>query len=123
MIKRSVRIISTTAMIVLFVGCSLWLKLYAGLSEASFMALVTISVVLGFLLPNIDRLKSFSLTRGEVILQEIKDSEVAIKELALATLELVEASTKGARVTEEFDQDRFKRSIERMKSLTSKREG
>lgn len=123
MTEKSAKTIAAIATILASISCSLWLKSYASLSESSFMVLVTISVILGLVLPNINQLKSFSITKGELILQEVKDGEAAVKELALATLELVEASTKGARVTEDFDQDRFNKSIERMKSLTSKREG
>ncbi|WP_157890280.1 hypothetical protein [Marinobacterium aestuarii] len=120
MIKKLLKPIMVVVIFIISVWCSLWLKSYADLSEISFMGLITISSIYSILLPNLNKLKSFSLARGEVILQEVKDSEAAVKELALATLNLVEASNDGSIVAEDFDQGRYNQSVERIKSLTSK---
>jgi hypothetical protein len=98
---------------------SVWLKSLLDLSEASFMVLVTLSAIFSILLPNLNQLKSFSITKGELILQEVKDSEAAIKELAIATVDLVEAANEGSLVTEEFDQERYDHTVENIKALTS----
>ncbi|TMX32032.1 hypothetical protein DA096_08875 [Vibrio rotiferianus] len=117
------KLVKPTIVVVIFlvsVWGAMWLKNNVNLSEASFMILITLAAIFSILLPNLNQLKSFSITRGELILQEIKDSEVAVKELALATLELVEASTEAAIVTNDFDEERYKRAIEELKSLTAK---
>lgn len=119
MIKKLTKPAIAIVALLISIWCSLWLKSYASLSETSFMVLVTISFIFSILLPNLNQLKSFSITKGELILQEIKDSEAAIKDLAIATLELVEASTAESIVTESFDQDRYNKSVERVKSLTN----
>ncbi|MUK32177.1 hypothetical protein GNP44_19120 [Aliivibrio fischeri] len=117
------KLLKPLIVVLIFIGlvmCSLWFKNYASLSEASLMMLVTLSAIFSILLPNLNQLKSFSITKGELILQEVKDSEIAIKELASATLELVESSTEAAIVTNEFDEARYKKAIEEVKLLIAK---
>lgn len=108
------------ALFILGIMCSLWLKSHEDLSEASLMVLVTLAAIFSILIPNLGQLKSFSITKGELILQEVKDSEAAVKELAIATLELVEASNDGSIVTEEFDSARYDKAVNTIKSLTEK---
>jgi competence protein ComGC len=106
---------------ILGIMCSLWLKSGLDLSEASFMVLVIIAAIFSILIPNLGQLKSFSITKGELILQEVKDSEAAVKELAIATLELVEASSDGSIVTEDYDSSRYDNAVNTIKSLTEKK--
>ena len=90
-------IIKPILVVVIFLVCgigSVWLKGFLSLSEASFMVLLTLSTIFSILLPSLSQLKSFSITKGELILQEVKDSEAAVKDLAIATMDLVEAATK-----------------------------
>jgi hypothetical protein len=101
--------------------CSLWLKTYASLSEASLMILITLSAIFSILLPNLNQLKSFSITKGELILREVQDSEAAVKKLAAATLELVEASNDGTIFKEDFDSERYQEAVEEIKSLINKK--
>lgn len=116
-IKRPVLVVT---IFLIGIGGSLCLKKFVGLSEASFMVLVTISFIFSILLPNLNQLKSLSLTKGELILQEVKDSEAAVRELAIATVDLVEASSEFAIVTEEYDQDRYDKAVEKIRKLTNK---
>ena len=83
------------------------------------MVLITLSTIFSILLPNLNQLKSFSITKGELILQEVKDSEAAVKELALATVELVEAGTDGLMATHLFSQERYDSAAAKIKSLTT----
>lgn len=115
-------LIKPTLVLALFMaGISgfVWLKNLLNLSEASFMGLITLSAIFSILLPNLNQLKSFSITKGELILQEVKDSEAAIKKLAIATVDLVEAANEGSIVTHEFDQERYDAAVEKIKALTS----
>ncbi|HEY0922075.1 hypothetical protein [Rheinheimera pacifica] len=102
------------------IGGSAWLMSQLNLSEASFMVLVTLSAIFSILLPNLNQLKSFSITKGELILQEVKDSEAAIKELAIATADLVEAANEGSIVSHGFNQARYDQAVEKIRALTSK---
>lgn len=120
MIKEMQRPVLVVAIFLIGIIGALYLKKIAGLSEASFMVLVTISFVFSILLPNLSQLKSLSLARGELILQEIKGSEAAVRDLAIATVDLVEASSEFSMVTEEYDQDRYDEAVEKIRKLTNK---
>ncbi len=102
------------------VACSAWLKVYLNLSDTPFVALVTISSIFSILLPNLNQIQSLSLLKGELILREVKESEAAVKRLATATLELVEASSQGALLTDEFDDVRYSKAVEEVRSLVDK---
>ena len=58
--------------------------------------------------------------KGELILQEVKDSEDAVKELARATVDLVEAANEGSRKLENFDYNRYQQAVKKINTLTSK---
>ncbi|EJG0697406.1 hypothetical protein C2F68_RS23135 [Vibrio parahaemolyticus] len=105
---------------VVLVLCSVWLKIYLNLSDPSFIALVIVSAIFSVLLANLDNLKSISFRKGELILQEVKDCEENMKELASATLELVVASTDASIVTADYDNDRYEKAVEKVKSLIAK---
>ncbi|EGR0311387.1 hypothetical protein VCSRO199_3527 [Vibrio cholerae] len=111
---------SVVIVFVIMVYLSVWFRDSNALSEASLMVLITLSAIFSVLLPNMNNLKSFSITKGELILQEVKDSEEAIRELASATLELVESSPVPLLVEEEFDASRYNKAIEEVRSLTTK---
>lgn len=116
--KTLVKPVVVLALFIFGVIGSAWLKILLNLSEVSFMGLVSLSAIFSILLPNLNQLKSLSITRGELILQEVKDSEAAIKELAIATVNLVESANEGSIVTEEFDQERYDEAVEKIKDLT-----
>ncbi len=120
MIKPIIKPAIVIVLLMVGIMCSMWLKSHSNLSEASFMVLVTLSAIFSILIPNLGQLKSFSITKGELILLEVKDSEAAVKELAIATLALIEASSDGSIVTEEFDRDRYDKAVETIRSLTEK---
>lgn len=120
MISKIIKPIIVIGIFLIGVKCSLWLKSYAKLCEASLMVLITLSAIFAILLPNLNQLKSFSITKGELILQDIKDSEAAVKELAIATLELVEAISEGALFLEKFDDTRYESAVKKIEFLTKK---
>ncbi|MEL0630384.1 hypothetical protein [Psychromonas aquatilis] len=102
---------------------SLWLKSYSNLSEASFMVLITLSTILSILLPNMNQLKSFSIAKGELVLQEIKETETSVKALAEATLNVMKVADEkyfelGGDDYKDIDK-RFKESISKLETLTS----
>ncbi|WP_462147990.1 hypothetical protein [Pseudoalteromonas gelatinilytica] len=90
------------------------------LSENVLMLLITLSAIFSVLLPTMNNLKSFSITKGELILQEVKVSEKAITELASATLELIESSPIPLLTEEDFDENRYNKAIDKVRSLTIK---
>nr|WP_076025903.1 hypothetical protein [Vibrio cholerae] len=108
------------AIFLIMLWCSIWLKSHYNLSEALLIVLVTLAAIFSVLLPNLNELKSFSLAKGELILQDVKDKEQAVNELASATLELIEASPVPLLVAEEFDRDRYSEAIKKVKALTEK---
>ncbi len=105
---------------VFFVYCSVLFKGIVGLSETSLMVLITISALFSLLLPNINQLKSFSIAKGELILQEVKERESIVKDLAMATAELVEASTESA-ITYNMDVEKYNNALEKVKNLSKKK--
>jgi hypothetical protein len=97
---------------------ALSLKEFSKLSETSFMVLLTMSFLISIILPNLHQLKSFSLTKGELVLQEVKETESNIKELALATVELVESGTDGLLAIHHHDRERYERAKQTITKLT-----
>ncbi|HHX8443210.1 TPA: hypothetical protein ACVO0G_004639 [Vibrio diabolicus] len=77
-------------------GLSLWLRSYSNLSEPSLMTLLTMSFILSILLPNLNQLKSFSITRGEMILEQVTQKEENVKQLAIATANVARLIEKEA---------------------------
>lgn len=117
--KIFIKPVLVIALFLIGVYGSVWLTSLLELSEASIMVLVTLSAIFSVLLPNLNQLKSISITKGELILQEVKDSEASIKELAIATVDLVEAANEYSLVTNEFDQERYDQAVKKVKALTS----
>jgi len=71
---------------------SLLLNETSNLSEKSLMVLIILSVIFSILLPNLNRMESISLLKGELVLRKIEAKESAIKELAELTLDALEAN-------------------------------
>ena len=97
---------------------SLWLKEYSSLSEASFMIVLIFFMIFSIILPRLDMLRSFSLTKGELVLQEMKDTEASVKELAKAILEVTETSSHGI-MRESFDGAAKNKAVEKLRKLTT----
>ena len=113
--------IKPAVIIIIFFGLvslSLWLKKYSNLSEASFMILVTLSAIFSILIPNLNQLKSFSIAKGELVLQEMRETETSVKELAKAILEVTETSSHGL-MLESFDGEAQDRAVEQLRKLTT----
>lgn len=72
---------------------------------------------MGLLIAFIDRVKAFNMKELKVTLYEIKDTEKNIKELALATADLVESVSDAAIMTEDFDEDRFKAALKKVRQM------
>ena len=97
---------------------SLWLKEYSNLSEPSFIIVLTFFMIFSILLPRINRLQSFSLTKGELVLQDIKETEASVKELAKAILEVTETSSHAI-MRESFDREAKDNAVDKLRKLTS----
>ena len=108
------------SIITLFIGfnVSLWLKEYSNLSEPSFMIVLTFFMLFSILLPRLTKLQSISLSKGELVLQEMKETEIAVKELAIAMLDLTEASNHHV-MLESFDPVAQKKAMDKLKKLTT----
>ena len=121
-IKHIIEATKRPIMVIVTLGISVYLSLslkeFSNLSEASFMVLVTMSFIIAIVLPNMNQLKSFSLTKGELVLQEMKETESNIKALALATVELVESGTDGLLATHHHDRERYERAKQTITGLT-----
>lgn len=105
-------------MLASFIGASIWLRGYATLSESSFMVLITISSMLSLLLPNLNNIKSFSIIKGELVLQEMKETEASVKELAKAILDVTETGSHGL-MLQSYDGEAHDKAIESLRKLTS----
>lgn len=123
--KKIARIIKATiapaiSIITLFVGfkVSLWLKEYSNLSEASFMLVLIFFMLFSILLPRLNKFQSFSLVKGELVLQEMKETEASVKELAKAILEVIETSSHGIMI-ESFDSKAQNKAVEKLRKLTT----
>ena len=116
-VNENIKAIIVTAILFIMVSLSLWIKEYSNLSEPSLMVLITLSAIFSILIPNLNQLKSFSLVKGELILQEIKDTESSIKELAKALVDVTEASNHNL-VLPSFDQEEQTKALEKLKKLS-----
>jgi len=123
--NKIANIIKTTAIpiiviIALGIGfkVALWLKEYSNLSEPSFMIVLIFFMIFSILLPRLHRLQSFSLSKGELTLQGMKETETAVKELARAILEVTETSSHGL-MLENFDSEAQKKAVEKLRKLTT----
>lgn len=114
---RALKPIAVVLMLLGFIGLSIWLRGYASLSEASFMVLVTLSAILSVLLPNLNQVKSFSISKGELVLQEMKETEASVQELAKAIVEVQEAGNHGI-MLESYDSEAHNAAIENLRRLT-----
>jgi competence protein ComGC len=117
-VNRILKPTIVVAMLTSFIGFSIWLRKYESLSEASFMVLVTLSAILSVLIPNLNQVKSFSISKGELVLQEMKETEASVKELAKAIVEVQETGNHGI-MLESYDSEAHDMAIERLRKLAT----
>jgi hypothetical protein len=97
---------------------SLWLKEYSKLSEPSFMLILIFFMIFSILLPRLNSLQSFSLTKGELVLRDIKETERSVKQLAKAVLD-VEETSGDKLLLQSIDESAHKEAVDRLKKLTT----
>lgn len=97
---------------------SLQLKVSSIISEPSLIVLVSLSVFIGLIIFLSNRITHFSVSKLEVTLQEMKETEASVKELGKAILAVVEASSHSF-MLESFDQKAYDESVERLKKLVA----
>lgn len=102
------------------VGALIWVALIVGsivlqvhefISEPSFVIFILAACLIGLFIAYSERVKSLNIKSGELVLSEIERKhedilklEVSVRELASATLDMVEVSRAGSwAVTEEED--------------------
>ena len=110
------RIIGAIILCVIGVLGSLQLKRSGDISELSFIGLVSLSIFVGFLVFVSDRLTHVSLSKLEMTLQEMRQTEASVKELGRAILAVVEASSHSL-MLETFDEKAYNESVERLRKL------
>ena len=119
MIKAIIKPALVTTIFIIGVWVSLWLKAYSNLSEVSFMAFVTISMIFSIIIPNLNNLKSFSLTNAELVLQDMKETEASVNTVASAICIAVEAIRENSLELNEPSQE-YKEAIQKLKTLSNK---
>ena len=95
------------------VGFSL-LLIFGKIGEPSFLVLLVISVATGLYIWNNDRVESFNISKGQLILKDVKETEASVKVLASAVLEVVETSDHVI-MLETFDGDAQKMALEKLR--------
>ena len=111
-------IVKTIILPFLIVVMSITLLSFKLIGGASFVSLVVISVFLGLIVNYSDRIKSLSLPGAKLILQDMKETESSVKELAKAVLEVTETSSHGL-MLESFDSEAKDKAVEKLRKLTS----
>jgi hypothetical protein len=117
-LNKIIKPVCVVLMLLGFIILSIFLRDYASLSEASFMVLITLSSILGVLVPNLNNVKSFSISKGELVLQEMKETEASVKELAKAIIEVQEAGNHGI-MLETYDGEAHDAAIENLRKLAT----
>lgn len=107
-------------LILSFIGViiAIILLCFSFIGESSFISLIVISVLIGVIAQYSDSIKSISLLKGELIIQDMKETESSVKELAKAVLEVIETSSHGI-MAESFDSEAKNKAVEKLKKLTS----
>ncbi|MBW2942284.1 hypothetical protein [Zhongshania aquimaris] len=95
---------------------SVYLKYIGVISEPSLIVLILAATLVGLFICYADKVKSINLKEGELILQEMKETEASVKELGRAVLELNEASSHSL-MLESFDSDADEKAVEKLRKL------
>lgn len=95
---------------------ALQLKISAVISELSFIGLISVSMFCGLIIFFSDRITQFSLSKLEITLKDMKETEASVKELGKAILAVVEASSHSI-MLESFDEKVYTESVNRLKKL------
>jgi hypothetical protein len=103
---------------VLLIGTVL-LKVYSMINELSFVTLILVSLLMGIVISVLEKLKSVDLRKGQIMLQDMKNTETSVKEVASATLDVIETSMAGTIRFAEFDSKKFQESVERLKKIST----
>lgn len=108
------------ALIVAAVGIlgSVYLKYIGVISEPSLIVLILANALIGLFIYYSDKVKSINLKEGELILQEMKETESSVKELGRAVLELNEASSHSL-MLESYDSEAHEQAVEKLRKLVA----
>ena len=110
------RVIAAIILCAIGILGSLHLKRSGDISEASFLLLVSLSVFVGIVIFLSDRITHFSVTKLEVTLEKMKETETSVKELGRAILSVEEAGSHRL-MLESFDPKTYNESVEKLRGL------
>jgi hypothetical protein len=110
------RVIAAFTLCVIGILGSLHLKRSGDISEASFIFLESLSVFVGIVIFLSDRITHFSVTKLEVTLEKMKETETSVRELGRAILAMEEASSHSL-MLESFDPKAYNESVEKLRGL------
>ena len=113
--RTAIDAISASILFGILAFLSLQLKSEGFVGEVSLVALLIASLVAGFIVFFRKNLKKASFSGG-IELQEIKDTEASVKQIAAAVLELAEADEDGIKL-ESWDEDRYQKAKESIRKL------
>lgn len=105
----------TISLVTLFTS----LLVMSKLSDEMYLGLFLITVASGFALFFSDRLIEMNLKEGKFLLSEAKATNEATKELAVATLDLIDASRDGL-VVYNHDKEAYQEAREKLVGLCDK---
>ena len=111
-------IISFLIALILLAG-SVALKVFSVIGEISFVLFIITSLLIGLALYFSDKVKILDFRKGQLILQDIKETEQSVKKLSLLTLELMEVSNEGAVQWSNFDEEKFKEVADKLRKLAT----
>ena len=86
--------------------------------EATFLALIVLSIVvfgLIFFDGTLERLTAGKLL--DIKFKKLKETEESVKQLASHVLELVEAASAESILTEAYDEERYEKAVQNLKTL------
>ncbi|MCK4469980.1 MAG: hypothetical protein KAU60_16715 [Desulfobacterales bacterium] len=95
---------------------SIILKSSNFISEPSFIILLFGCILVGLFIAYPDKVKMIDFRKGQLILKEIKETEISVKELGKAILAVVEASSHSI-MLESYDEDAYNKSVKKLKML------
>lgn len=116
---QPLNIISALIVAIALVTGAVLLKTELGVNEVSFSLFILASLFIGLFICYSNRIHTFEVAQCKLILKDLKQTEVSMKDLALATVELVEAGTAGSIATHEYDEDRYKKAKQAVMALTT----
>lgn len=94
------------------------LKIDNVIGEPTLVALVALAIFTGTLIAFIDRVQSVSLKELKMTLNEVKETEASVKEVARAILAVIESQSHGV-MLESYDEQKAIKAIGKLEALVN----